>query len=197
VCSSDLVAAMAGRTTGRVVTYGLGAMCADVWASNDRRTARGRMEETGISAARTRRIYDLVAGIYPLSTLFFHSKAHKAALSLADIRDGMLAAVLYGTARRSYEGDGEQPLGKTGTCSDSASRVGWFVSYADQQHPKIVLAVLIRGQSGAIKGAMAAQIAGHIYKRLNDVNYFANKTSPANPSGLAAKSSFTSTTSTP
>ena len=52
---------------------------------------------------------------------------------LPDIRDGMLAAVMYGTARRSYEGDeGEQPLGKTGTCSDSASRVGWFVSYADQ-----------------------------------------------------------------
>ena len=55
---------------------------------------------------------------------------------LPDIRDGMLAAVLYGTARRSYEGEGEQPLGKTGTCSDSESRVGWFVSYADQQHPE-------------------------------------------------------------
>src|SRR6185437_9308579 len=48
---------------------------------------------------------------------------------LPDIRDGMLAAVLYGTARLSYEGQGEQPLGKTGTCSDSASKVGWFVSY--------------------------------------------------------------------
>ena len=36
---------------------------------------------------------------------------------LPDIRDGMLAAVMYGTARRSYEGDdGEQLLGKTGTC---------------------------------------------------------------------------------
>jgi ubiquinone/menaquinone biosynthesis C-methylase UbiE len=37
----------------------------------------------------TRRVYDLVAGIYPLSTLLFHEKAHKAALSLAGIRDGM------------------------------------------------------------------------------------------------------------
>lgn len=36
---------------------------------------------------RTRRIYDLVAGIYPLSTLLFHEKAHKVALSLAGIRD--------------------------------------------------------------------------------------------------------------
>ena len=37
----------------------------------------------------TRRVYDLVAGIYPLSTLLFHEKAHKVALSLAGIRDGM------------------------------------------------------------------------------------------------------------
>jgi ubiquinone/menaquinone biosynthesis C-methylase UbiE len=37
----------------------------------------------------TRRVYDLLAGVYPLSTLFFHRKAHKAAISLAGIRDGM------------------------------------------------------------------------------------------------------------
>jgi len=108
---------------------------------------------------------------------------------LPDIRDGMLAAVLYGTARRSYAGEGEQPLGKTGTCSDSESRVGWFVSYADQQHPKIVLAVLMRGQSANVKGAMAAEIAGRIYKRLDDVNYFAEKASFSAPANFAAKSS--------
>ncbi len=85
----------------------------------------------------------------------------------------MLAAVLYGTARSSYISDDDQALGKTGTCSDCASRLGWFVSYADQAHPKIVLVVLMRGQSGAIKGAMAAGVAGRIYRRLNDVNYFA------------------------
>ena len=37
----------------------------------------------------TRRVYDLLAGIYPLSTFFFHEKAHKTALSLAGIRNGM------------------------------------------------------------------------------------------------------------
>jgi ubiquinone/menaquinone biosynthesis C-methylase UbiE len=37
----------------------------------------------------TRRVYDLLAGIYPMSTLLFHDKAHKAALALAGIRDGM------------------------------------------------------------------------------------------------------------
>ena len=37
----------------------------------------------------TRRIYDLLAGVYPLSTFLFHEKAHKVALSLSGINDGM------------------------------------------------------------------------------------------------------------
>jgi penicillin-binding protein 2 len=94
---------------------------------------------------------------------------------LPEVRDGMLAAVLYGTARLSYISDDEQAFGKTGTCSDSASRLGWFVSYADQAHPKIVLVVLMRGQSSRVKGPMAAEIAGRIYRRLNDENYFTGR----------------------
>src|SRR5579862_7855624 len=93
---------------------------------------------------------------------------------LPDIRDGMLAAVLYGTARLSYMDD-EQALGKTGTCSDSSSRVGWFVSYADQVHTKIVIAVLMRGQARVVTGPMAAQVAGRIYRRLDSENYFVDK----------------------
>src|SRR3569833_1293048 len=37
----------------------------------------------------TRRLYDLVAGVYPLSSKLFHAEAHKVARSLAGIRDGM------------------------------------------------------------------------------------------------------------
>jgi ubiquinone/menaquinone biosynthesis C-methylase UbiE len=37
----------------------------------------------------TRRIYDLVAHVYPVSTLLFHSRAHETALSLAGISSGM------------------------------------------------------------------------------------------------------------
>jgi penicillin-binding protein 2 len=104
---------------------------------------------------------------------------------LPEVRDGMLAAVLYGTARSSYISDDEQALGKTGTCSDNASRLGWFVSYADQAHPKIVLVVLMRGHSSMIKGAMAAMVAGRIYRRLNDENYFAKGASEARTSAAA------------
>ena len=40
-------------------------------------------------AERTRRIYDTVASIYPVSTFFFHSQAHACALRHAGIRNGM------------------------------------------------------------------------------------------------------------
>lgn len=105
---------------------------------------------------------------------------------LPEVRDGMLAAVLYGTGRLSYISDDEQALGKTGTCSDSASRLGWFVSYANQAHPKIVLVILMRGQSSLIKGPMAAGVAGRIYRKLNDVNYFAERHDAAAASTMVA-----------
>jgi ubiquinone/menaquinone biosynthesis C-methylase UbiE len=53
--------------------------------------ARPAIERNGFRSIpeRTRRIYDMVAEIYPLSTMFFHANAHKVAISLAGIRDGM------------------------------------------------------------------------------------------------------------
>ena len=40
-------------------------------------------------AQKTRRVYDVVARAYPLSTYFFHSRAHACALRNSGIRDGM------------------------------------------------------------------------------------------------------------
>jgi cell division protein FtsI/penicillin-binding protein 2 len=94
---------------------------------------------------------------------------------LPELREGMLAAVLYGTGKRSFDNGGDElPAGKTGTCSDDQSHVGWFLSYADEAHPKIALAVLIRGRSSLIKGPLAAGVAGRIYRRLREQNYFAS-----------------------
>ena len=39
-------------------------------------------------AARTKRVYDRLAFVYPLSTFFFHSKAHRVAIKRAGIRNG-------------------------------------------------------------------------------------------------------------
>jgi cell division protein FtsI/penicillin-binding protein 2 len=119
---------------------------------------------------------------------------------LPEIRDGMLAAVLYGTAQRSWDYDeSEQPLGKTGSCSDSASRIGWFASYADELHPRIVLVVLMRGHNHVVEGPMAAGIAGRIYHRLNEENYFASDvpSTEASPSTPPAASSASLNTAAP
>jgi len=40
-------------------------------------------------ADRTRRVYDRLAAVYPMSTMLFHSRAHRCALDASGIRDGM------------------------------------------------------------------------------------------------------------
>jgi cell division protein FtsI/penicillin-binding protein 2 len=101
------------------------------------------------------------------------------ALILPEIREGMLAAVLYGTGKSSFDrGGDEMPLGKTGTCDDhtTPSKIGWFITYANESHPKIALAVLLRGNTRRVKGPTAAEVAGRIYRKLREQNYFANPT---------------------
>jgi penicillin-binding protein 2 len=112
---------------------------------------------------------------------------------LPDIRDGLEAAVLYGTARLSYDHDGDTPLGKTGTCSDAASRLGWFASYADEMNPRLVLVVLMRGRSSTVKGPFAAEIAGRIYHALKLEGYLPENGSVASSyeAGARARASGT------
>ena len=73
------------------------------------------------------------------------------------------------------------PRGKTGTCDDhtTPSKIGWFISYTDDAHPKIALAVLLRGNTRSVKGPMAAVVAGRIYRKLREQNYFAASTHAA------------------
>jgi penicillin-binding protein 2 len=96
---------------------------------------------------------------------------------IPDIREGMLAAVLYGTAKRSYDPYGMQALGKTGTCNDEGvgGRLGWFASYADQANPRIVIVVLLHGGARIISGPHASEIAGRMYHNLYQRNYFVDK----------------------
>jgi penicillin-binding protein 2 len=104
---------------------------------------------------------------------------------VSDIREGMQAAVLYGTAKSSYDHEGEQPLGKTGTCSDDGSRLGWFASYANQENPRIALVILVRGHAHKDDGPYAAAIAGRIYHSLKEQKFFADAR-PTSSAPLAA-----------
>jgi cell division protein FtsI/penicillin-binding protein 2 len=80
------------------------------------------------------------------------------------VKEGLAAAVLYGTARQAYDPE-MQIYGKTGTCSEDGARLGWFVSYAEDQHPKYVVVVLLRG-GRMMFGPHAAEIAGRLYHDL-------------------------------
>ncbi|MGH9413274.1 MAG: penicillin-binding transpeptidase domain-containing protein [Terriglobales bacterium] len=93
------------------------------------------------------------------------------------VKDGMLAAVLYGTARGARQ-PGEQILGKTGTCSRDGTRFGLFASYLGIEHPQVVVVVILRG-NGSVSGPRAADIAGRIYAAFDRKNIFSAEARPS------------------
>ena len=95
------------------------------------------------------------------------------------IKPGMRGAVEFGTAHRARE-DG--PIaGKTGTCSETHTHLGWFGSFNEIDGKKLVVVVLLTGGRPAI-GPLAAGIAGDVYKLLGEANYFSTgiRFTPAN-----------------
>jgi cell division protein FtsI/penicillin-binding protein 2 len=99
-----------------------------------------------------------------------------------DLREGMLAAVEFGTARGSYTPEGELVYAKTGSCTDETEggHLGWFVSYvtndAQPSDPKLVLIVLLRRFGPHVNGPHAAEIGGRIYRQLDIGKFFAANT---------------------
>jgi penicillin-binding protein 2 len=85
------------------------------------------------------------------------------------VKPGMRGAVEFGTAHRARE-DGAI-AGKTGTCSENHTHLGWFGSFNDMGDRKLVVVVLLTGGRPAI-GPLAAGIAGDVYRRLGEKNYF-------------------------
>jgi penicillin-binding protein 2 len=85
------------------------------------------------------------------------------------VKPGMRGAVEFGTAHRARE-DGAI-AGKTGTCSENHTHLGWFGSFNDVGDRKLVVVVLLTGGRPAI-GPLAAGIAGDVYRRLSEKHYF-------------------------
>ena len=94
---------------------------------------------------------------------------------LPEIKAGLEGAVLYGTARLAYDPE-MQIYGKTGTCSEDGARLGWFVSYAQDQQPRYVAVVLLRG-GRMMFGPHAAEIAGHFYREMIHKDHLATQAS--------------------
>jgi len=105
----------------------------------------------------------------------------KRELEIADlipeIKPGMEGAVDFGTARRAHQD--EVIMGKTGTCSEGRTHLGWFGSFNDSGPNQLVVVVLLTGGRPSI-GPMAAGVAGEVYRHLAQQNYFAaNHNQPA------------------
>ncbi len=106
---------------------------------------------------------------------------------LPEMKPGMLAAVEYGTARRAHYDNNEPILGKTGTCTDNRTHLGWFGSFNDVGRNKLVVVVLLTGGK-PVNGPVAAGIAGGVYKNLSGQNYFARERG-LSPFGLVSTQS--------
>jgi cell division protein FtsI/penicillin-binding protein 2 len=92
------------------------------------------------------------------------------------VKPGLKGAVEFGTARRAQQDD--PVAGKTGTCTESTTHLGWFGSYNEVGNRKLVVVVLLTGGRPAI-GPMAAGVAGDLYRRLGEMHYFAAAGKPS------------------
>ena len=88
---------------------------------------------------------------------------------IPDIKPGMKGAVDFGTAKRARQD--EEILGKTGTCSEGRTHLGWFGSFNEGTGKKLVVVVMLTGGAPSI-GATASEVAGDFYKLLAAQNYF-------------------------
>jgi cell division protein FtsI/penicillin-binding protein 2 len=98
---------------------------------------------------------------------------------ISDIKTGMRAAVDFGTARRASYDPNEPILGKTGTCTDFrfASHMGWFGSFNEVDHHRLVLVVMLLGTK-TVNGPVASGVAGAIYRTLSEQRYFVAEATP-------------------
>jgi penicillin-binding protein 2 len=100
-----------------------------------------------------------------------------------EVKPGMIGAVEFGTARRAKL---DEPIaGKTGTCTDSHTHLGWFGSFNDVGENKLVVIVLLTGGRPAI-GPAAAAVAGDFYRRLAEKNHLAIESSALTPATLVS-----------
>jgi cell division protein FtsI/penicillin-binding protein 2 len=106
---------------------------------------------------------------------------------LPEMKPGMMAAVEYGTARRAQYDPNEPILGKTGTCTDNRTHLGWFGSFNEVGRNKLVVVVLLTGGK-LVNGPVAAGVAGGVYKQLSGRRFFA-RNREISPYGLVATQS--------
>ncbi|MEX2264411.1 MAG: penicillin-binding transpeptidase domain-containing protein [Bryobacteraceae bacterium] len=100
---------------------------------------------------------------------------------IPEVKPGLAGTVQFGTARRAFEPD-DPVLGKTGTCTEARTHLGWFGSFNDIGPNKLVVVVLLTGGRPSV-GSTAAGVASDVYSRLSETNYF-TRSRPITPVAL-------------
>ena len=115
---------------------------------------------------------------------------------IPEVSVGMEGAVDYGTARRLHANFNQLPvLGKTGTCSNNGTRYGWFASFSNTSHGRIVTVFFLEGGRPTF-GPKAAELTGVFYRNLWDHSYFTAKLASEPATTAAANSAVTTNTVT-
>lgn len=105
---------------------------------------------------------------------------------IPEVSPGMEGAVDYGTARSLHANFNELPvLGKTGTCSNNGTRYGWFASFSNTSHGRIVTVFFLEGGRPTF-GPKAAELTGVFYQNLWEHSYFAEKAANETPTSAPA-----------
>ncbi len=97
-----------------------------------------------------------------------------------DMKAGMRGAVEFGTAKRAKQD--QEIYGKTGTCSEGRTRLGWFGSYNEGSR-KLVVVVMLTGGRQTI-GPLASGVAGEVYRILDSQKYFRSPMPALTPATL-------------
>ncbi len=97
-----------------------------------------------------------------------------------DMKPGMRGAVEFGTARRAKQD--QEIFGKTGTCSEGRTRLGWFGSF-NEGNRKLVVVVMLTGGRQTV-GPLASGVAGEVYRILDSQNYFRSPIPALTPATL-------------
>ena len=88
-----------------------------------------------------------------------------------ELKPGMMGSVDFGSGRRAALSYNEPLLGKTGTCTDGRTHLGWFGAFNEIGTSRLAVVVLMTG-GAPVKGPVAAGIVGQVFRNLEDQQYF-------------------------
>ncbi len=110
--------------------------------------------------------------------------------AISEIKPGMQGAIEFGSARRAGYEDHEPIYGKTGTCthSDHQTHLGWFGSFNEVGDRKLVVVVLLTGGK-LVSGPIASGVAGQVFLKLKQNEYFATAPAPWSPNAMLSSGS--------